>query len=120
MSIPHDRRRKRRYRIQLDLDWKLIRSKKLLDQGTGRTLDVSSGGLRFEICRPLPVGETLELSLAWPVMLHNITPLQLVATGAILRSDERQTIVRLVRYEFRVKASRSVTPPFQLRSEKCA
>jgi c-di-GMP-binding flagellar brake protein YcgR len=99
--IAHNRRRNRRYGIQLELRWKLTSRKKVLDQGTGRTLDVSSGGLQFETSRPLPVGESVELSVDWPVMLHNIKPLQLVVAGTIVRSSGKHTAVQMGQFEFR-------------------
>lgn len=102
MNIARDRRRNRRYSIQLKLHWRLTgRKKSVLDQDTGRTLDVSSGGLYFQTSRRLPVGESLELSIDWPAMLHDITPLQVVVTGTIVRSSSECTAVRIVQHEFR-------------------
>lgn len=100
-EIAGDRRRDRRYELELDLRWKLIRRRRLLESGEGRTLDVSSGGILFDAGRPLPTGLNVELSLAWPVMLHSVAPLQLLVYGKIVRSDGRHTAVRMVQHEFR-------------------
>jgi len=35
----------------------------------------------FETDRELPSGLNIELSIAWPVLLHNVAPLQLVVAG---------------------------------------
>jgi hypothetical protein len=43
----------------------------------------------------------VELSVTWPVMLHNVAPLQLLVYGKIVRSDGRRTAVRTVQHEFR-------------------
>jgi hypothetical protein len=106
INVARDRRRNRRYRIQLKLHWRLTgRKKSVLDEDVGRTLDVSSGGIYFQTSRPLPVGESLQVSIDWPVMLHNITPLQVVVTGTIFRSTREYTAVQILQHEFRTVGS---------------
>ena len=100
-SIGGDRRRDKRYDLDLELRWKLIRRRRLLESGEGRTVDMSSGGILFDAGRPLPPGLNVELSLVWPVMLHNVAPLQLLVYGKIVRSLGRRTAVRIVQHEFR-------------------
>ncbi|MGB7762732.1 MAG: PilZ domain-containing protein [Bryobacteraceae bacterium] len=100
-TIAGDRRRDKRYELQLDVRWKLIRRRRLLESGEGRTLDVSSGGILFDAGRPLPAGLNVELSVTWPVMLHNVAPLQLLVYGKIVRSEGRRTAVRMMQHEFR-------------------
>jgi hypothetical protein len=103
--IAGDRRRDKRYDLELELRWKLIRRRRLLESGEGRTLDVSSGGILFDAGRPLPAGLNVELSLAWPVMLHSVAPLQLLVFGKIVRSEGRRTAIRMVQHEFRTAGS---------------
>ncbi|MGA3099680.1 MAG: PilZ domain-containing protein, partial [Bryobacteraceae bacterium] len=86
-TIAGDRRGDRRYEIRLEARWKLVRRRKVLETGSGRTLDFSSGGVLFEPGRQLPVGLNVELSISWPVLLHNVAPLQLVVYGRIVRSN---------------------------------
>jgi hypothetical protein len=100
-TIAGDRRRDRRYGLELDLRWKLIRRRRVLESGEGRTLDVSSGGILFDAGRPLPAGLNVELSITWPVMLHNVAPLQLLVYGKIVRSDGRRAAIRMMQHEFR-------------------
>jgi c-di-GMP-binding flagellar brake protein YcgR len=100
-QISGGRRRDKRYEIELDTQWKLIRRRKVLDSGSGRTVDLSSGGILIEADRPLPVGLNLEISIAWPVLLHNVAPLQLVVAGKIVRSKGKLVAVRMVQHEFR-------------------
>jgi hypothetical protein len=100
-SIAGERRQDRRYDLHLDLRWKLIRRKRVLETGTGRTLDLSSGGILIEADQHLPVGLNVELSLAWPVMLHNVAPMQLVISGRIIRSVGERAAIRMVQHEFR-------------------
>ncbi|MGB9457255.1 MAG: PilZ domain-containing protein [Bryobacteraceae bacterium] len=100
-TIAGDRRRDKRYELELDLRWKLIRRRRLLEGGEGRTVDVSSGGILFDAGRPLPPGLNVELLINWPVMLHNVAPLQLMVYGKIIRSTGRRTAIRMVQHEFR-------------------
>ena len=45
-TIAGDRRRDKRYVLELDVRWKLIRRRRLLESGEGRTVDLSSGTQR--------------------------------------------------------------------------
>lgn len=100
-SIGGDRRFDRRYGLQLELRWKLIRRKKIQDAGTGRTIDLSSGGVLFDATRPLPAGINVELSISWPVLLHNVAPMQLVVSGRVVRSTGPHAAVQITQHEFR-------------------
>ncbi len=100
-AINGDRREDRRYRIHLDLRWKLIRRRRVLDTGTGQTIDLSSGGILFDPGRQLPVGLNVELSIAWPVLLRNEAPMQLIVSGRIVRASQNRVAVAMVQHEFR-------------------
>lgn len=100
-TIGGDRRSDRRYDLRLDLRWKLIRRRRILETGSGVTLDFSSGGVFFECERPMPVGLNVELSISWPVLLHNVAQLQLVVSGKIVRSAGMRTAVQMIQHEFR-------------------
>ena len=100
-GIAGERRHDRRYEIHLDLRWRLIRRRRVLETGIGHTIDLSSGGIHFETDRPLPAGLNVELSIAWPAMLHNMAPLQLVVSGKIVRSSGRRTAIQKYQHEFR-------------------
>ena len=99
--IAGDRRSDRRYAIHLDLRWKLIRRKRILETGVGRTLDLSSGGILIETEHQLPVGLNVELSVSWPVMLHNVSPMQLAISGKIVRCAGQRAAIRMTQHEFR-------------------
>jgi hypothetical protein len=100
-AIAGDRRQDRRYELQLDVKWKLIRRRRVLDTGTGQTVDMSSGGILFDAGRHLPEGLNVELSITWPVLLHNVAPMQLMAAGRIIRSSGRRVAIQTVQHEFR-------------------
>jgi len=100
-TIGGDRRSDKRYSLQLDVRWKLIRRRKVLEAGHGTTIDLSSGGILLEVDRPLPDGLNLELAISWPVMLRGTAPLQLVAIGRITRVNGYRVAIRLVQHDFR-------------------
>jgi hypothetical protein len=104
-GIAGERRYDRRYDIELEVRWKLLRRRKVVDTGTGRTVDLSSGGILFEAGRALTPGLDVELHVSWPVLLHDVAPLQLVVMGRIVRSDERHVALRTIQHEFRTMAS---------------
>jgi hypothetical protein len=101
IAIAGERRADRRYALLLDVKWKLVRRRRVLETGTGRTLDLSSSGILLDAGRQLPEGLNLELSVAWPVLLHNVAPLQLCVVGRIVRSDGRLAAIQMVQHEFR-------------------
>ena len=55
-AVPDSQRRRPRYPIALELRGSLTRT---VDRDTGRTVDLSGGGLRFQTERELPIGEKL-------------------------------------------------------------
>jgi hypothetical protein len=96
-----ERRSDRRYDLSLELRWKLIRRRRVLDTGTGTTLDVSSGGILFQTDRPIPNGGSLEVSISWPARLHNVAPMQLVVSGRVVRGGGGKAAIRMIQHEFR-------------------
>jgi hypothetical protein len=110
-GIGGDRRNDRRYEIQLDVRWKLIRRRRVLETGVGRTLDLSSGGILFDPGRQLPVGMNVELSIAWPVLLRNVAPLQLVVSGRIVRCNSNRAAVVMAQHEFRTSGAPAAERP---------
>ncbi|HEY2018128.1 MAG TPA: PilZ domain-containing protein [Bryobacteraceae bacterium] len=104
-GIAGDRRSDRRYRLRLDLRWRLIHRRKVQDAGSGHSVDISSGGILFEVAQEMPVGRNVELSISWPVLLRQVAPMQLVVSGRIVRSEGRLVAVRVSQHEFRTMAA---------------
>jgi hypothetical protein len=100
-TIGGDRRDDRRYEMQLEVRWKLVRRRRVIDNGVGHTMDLSSGGIRFYAGRELPIGLNVDLSVCWPVRLHNVAPMQLAIQGRIVRSADGWAAIRTVAHEFR-------------------
>jgi hypothetical protein len=106
-----ERRKVRRYDIRLDTRWKLVRRRRVLDQGSGATLDLSSDGVYFETGRDLELGQHVELSIAWPARLESGAQLQLTVSGKIVRSVRGRTAIRMKRHEFRTMGLRTPLRP---------
>ena len=62
-------------------------------------LDMSSNGLSFRGRHALPVGAHIELLLEWPA-LHDDQPMELHATGLIVRSNTYKTAIRITSRRF--------------------
>jgi hypothetical protein len=95
-----NRRNHRRYNSHLDLRWKVISRRRVLDVGEGRTLDISRGGVLFESGRHIPVGLHVELTINWPARLDNVQPLQLVVFGCVVRASDNRIAIQTLRFAF--------------------
>jgi c-di-GMP-binding flagellar brake protein YcgR len=100
-GISGERRSDKRYGMQLQVRWKLLRRRRTIENGTGHTIDMSSGGILFEAGANLPEGLNVELSIAWPMLLHNLKPMQLIVTGRIVRAQNGAAAIRTLTHEFR-------------------
>ena len=111
--IQGDRRRDRRYGLELALQFHYndVRGRPCV--GCGETIEMSRGGVRFRAEEPPPAGIRAELRIAWPFKLQGVCPLELVVRGAVRGSGERGTVVRISSYEFRTCGDRSFSeaPP---------
>ncbi|HUP05023.1 MAG TPA: hypothetical protein VMU19_13600 [Bryobacteraceae bacterium] len=96
-----DRRTERRFALILGLSWKLIHRNRVMASGAGHTIDISRHGVRFDSCPRISAGKKMEISIAWPVLLHGVAPIKLVIGGPVVRCDDACTVVRIVRHEFR-------------------
>ena len=114
-----DRRTKRRFQIEQDVRYKMLYGQRIAETGTGRTMNISSGGVWFSTENMLTSGMPVELSMSWPVLLNDSCPMKLMIYGCVVRSNEKGAAVAIERYEFRTSGSRSfqntVAPPVELR-----
>jgi hypothetical protein len=106
--------RRLRFRYPLDLSARFrSRFEMSLFDGTGRVVNVSSGGaLVASECivsrDEIGVGAQVEMSIAWPSLLDGRIPLQLFAVGRVLRRGASDFAVAFERHQFRtlIKSSR--------------
>jgi hypothetical protein len=99
--LARERRASRRYEIPLRLRWKVLRRKRLLETGTGTTVNLSSTGILFETDTKLPIDGAVELSIAWPILLDGSLPMQLTVAGRITRITGHKVAIAINQYEFR-------------------
>ncbi len=115
-----DQRLHRRYPIALKVEYKLLNKGKTECLGSGRTVNISSGGIYFEPDQPLPSHGRIELLLEWPFLLERVCALKLVVRGRIVRCDPRGIAVESRKHEFRtagtgtLKRHAIVGAPFSL------
>src|SRR5689334_1513816 len=107
-EISQDRRYKRRYSLDLPVQYKIMKNYLVVGKGNGHSLNLSSNGIAFTTSEPLKVGSYLELSISWPVLLNQSCPLKLVATGRVVRSDQRSSAISMDRYEFRTQGAKNM------------
>src|SRR5579864_1000075 len=88
------RRAAPRYPIRAELYYRVIYGYEVLGTGRGRSLNISSSGILIEADHTLPPGSLIELSIAWPVRLHNVTALQLWVTARVVRTEGYRTALR--------------------------
>ncbi len=104
-----DRRVTARFPLNEEVAYKVLNARGARICGSGRTLNIGSGGILFTTGERLPVGRTLEMAVNWPALLGGSCPLKFVAVGRIVRSDETQAVMRIERYEFRTRRASAAT-----------
>jgi PilZ domain len=102
-----ERRRTTRFPVNEDLKYRVLHKSSRIS-GTGKTLNVGSGGLLFTTEEKLPVGRQVEISMNWPARLGGTCPLKFVASGRVVRAETGKAAVRIERYEFRTRSSATV------------
>ena len=108
-----DRRSGVRFPVNLEVRYSVAGRRRPVESGSGRTIEVSSSGLSFIADRPLSIGQKLDISIDWPVLLDRDVQLQLVASGVVVRTTGAVTALRLLRHEFRTRGAGPMVVPHQ-------
>jgi hypothetical protein len=103
-DIPVERRAKRRFVMEREIRYRVLEDGKIISVGNGKTLNLSSNGVAFVTDNHLPPGSFIEVSIAWPALLENRCPLQLIGFGRVLRSAGGTIACTIEQYEFRTLA----------------
>jgi hypothetical protein len=106
-----ERRTSNRYDVRLQMHYRVSQRSGMDRSGTGTTHDMSSSGLSFRSRKPLPVGAHLEMVIEWPARYEDLYPIDLQATGFVVRSENGRTAVRVTSRKFRVLADQAQTIP---------
>ena len=99
-KIQGDRRLQRRYSVELDLEFRIVEDDKVVSTGTGKTGNMSSGGVLFFAAESVPTGPHVELAVRWPAVLGNVPFLELRIFGRLVRNDSQGIAMRMSRYHF--------------------
>src|SRR5260370_26905110 len=102
-----ERINKRCFQMEKEVRYKMLYGQRTDEDGTGRTLNISSGGVWFSTENLLTAGMPVELSMSWPVLLNDSCPMKLMIYGCVVRSNEKGAAVAIERYEFRTQGSRT-------------
>ena len=101
-----------RYAITLDLKYKLLRRGRVVQFGSGRLFNISTGGILFETNNTLPSSRSIELMIDWPSMFDGACPMKLVIQGHVVRNDGNRIAVSIQRHKFqKVEVQRLQTAP---------
>ena len=104
MDTPVEKRAKKRFVMEREIRYRVLEQDKIIAVGSGKTHNLSSNGVAFATEGDLPVGAFIEVSIAWPALLENRCPLQLIGFGRVLRSACGTVACTLEQYEFRTLA----------------
>jgi len=93
-----ERRRKDRFSFVTSLQYRMRRDTKW--EGSGRTANMSAGGILIVSDRSFQPGAQIEISLDWPGLYHDAERMRLVVSAEVVRSQGRRTALRILRHEF--------------------
>src|ERR1039457_4366789 len=110
-KVSVERHATQRFAIEQETLYKILDHRAAVpESGTGKTLDISSGGVLFETVQRLRSGKRVELSVNWPALLDGGCPLKFVAVGRVVRAEERCAAMHIEQYEFRPRRSKELPP----------
>lgn len=105
-QYPDERRACDRFPIEREIRYKVFGTRrKVIQFGLGRSLNISSSGVLFTTESILREGQRIELAVSWPVLLNDMPPLKLIASGILVRSESTQAAMSIEKYEFRTRSS---------------
>jgi hypothetical protein len=107
IAEPHkgDRRASERFPLERDVRFWILNEAGRQNGGTGRTVNMSSGGVLFTASNPIPPGRNMELSISWPAQLNAKCGLRLVARGVVVRCEPGLVAIRIRQHEFRTEST---------------
>jgi PilZ domain len=100
-----ERRAEPRYDLRLPLHYRISQRGQPVISGSGMTLDISVHGISFRCRKPLPIGVHIEVSIDWPARYGETYPIELQATGFVMRSDHGRTAMRMTSHKLRVESA---------------
>jgi hypothetical protein len=108
-SNSSERRNADRFPIEREVRYRILNKRSSHEEGTGRTINISSNGVLFTTDQILIPGKRLELSISWPAQLDNKCQLKLVARGRVARLEQGRAAIEIQQYEFRTQGSKGLS-----------
>jgi c-di-GMP-binding flagellar brake protein YcgR len=96
----HERRSSERFAVAWQVRYSVLSQGKVEETGIGQTVNISSCGVLFSLDQGLRLGQLLELSISWPVLVNNKFRLKLVARGKVVRVEPGRVAMEIEQYEF--------------------
>ena len=112
--VERDRRNRRaakRYGLDLQFDYRVFGRDGSVQEGWGRTLNLSSGGLLVAPDQPICKGRTIEITVQLPAQFKDAPGPRLVVLGHVLRSDAGGAAIRILRHGFIHVSSQELPVP---------
>ena len=109
-GLDAERRRGIRFPMDMEVRYSVVGNRRPAEIGSGRTIDMSSSGLSFTADTPLSIGQGLEVSIDWPVLLDGGVQLQ-IASGVVVRTTGAVTAIRIERHDFRTRRAGPTVVP---------
>ena len=97
-----ERRASERLPVIRNVRYKVLGEKRPRLVGSGKTRNMSGNGVLFTTKSALPVGASIELLVNWPPRLNGVR-LELVLLGRLVRTEETQAAISILRYDFRTR-----------------
>src|SRR6476620_2120107 len=101
-----ERRGSDRFPIEREVRYRILNKRNTIEEGAGKTINISSNGVLFTTDQILIPGKRLELSISWPAQLDNKCQLKLVARGRVARLEQGRAAIEIQQYEFRTQGSK--------------
>ncbi len=108
-----ERRSTQRFSINAAVEFRVIRRKKVIAQGSGEVINMSRDGLLFRCTGLLVPGMKVEISIAWPIKLDGKIDLNLCVRGVIARTEGECIAAIILQPEFRIRGNRQTTDLLQ-------
>jgi hypothetical protein len=113
LKFSFERRSRRRFPLKLAVEYRLLG--RLKRSGFGRTCDISSAGVLFEVADGQPFAGPIELLVSWPCVLDGACALKLTMKGRVVRVEDRGIAIESREHEFRTAGPVSGARPEDLK-----
>jgi hypothetical protein len=101
-----ERRRTKRFPIERRVAIRASEPRGAQRTGTGKTLNISSAGVLLTTDLLLTRGNSVELTVDWPVALNGECGVNFLVSGDVVRACKDAVAVRILRYQFRTRSLR--------------